>query len=123
MARTELYWIELSERLALERAKRGWSAEEAAKRAGLGSKDTVLKAESGERKPSNATIVKLTLVYGMPEDELLRLLRDGPVDSPLVYGQAERIARDWIRGHRAETMRIMAEQMDDEPTGLRREGV
>src|SRR5262245_30682734 len=109
MARTKLYWAELADRLRVLRASRGWTAEFVAERAGLGSKATVLAAESGDRKPSNATIYKLEQAYGLAEGGLINLVTYGPDRAASEDALLAKYGPEWLRRNKPEALRMLME--------------
>jgi transcriptional regulator with XRE-family HTH domain len=111
MAREKLHWDALAHRLTVLRAEHRWTAEEVARRADLGSKNTVLRAESGEQHPNNATILKLEQVYGLTEGSLLRLLKDGDGGRSFDDDLLSMYGPEWVRRHPQEAGRILVEHV------------
>ena len=63
--------MKLSEKIAGERKKQGWSQEELAERLGV-SRQAVSKWESGASDPSTANLIALAKLFGTTPEELLK---------------------------------------------------
>ena len=68
--------MKLSEKIAGERKKLGWSQEELAERLGV-SRQAVSKWESGQSVPDLTKILKLSEVFGVTTDYLLKETEQG----------------------------------------------
>ena len=77
--------MKLSEKIAGERKKRGWSQEELAERLGV-SRQAVSKWESGQSVPDLTKILGLSEVFGVTTDYLLKESEQGRSEAP---GNAE----------------------------------
>lgn len=68
--------MKLSEKIAGERKKQGWSQEELAERLGV-SRQAVSKWESGQSVPDLAKILRLSEIFGVTTDYLLKESEQG----------------------------------------------
>ena len=64
--------VELGNRIRQLRAERGWSQRELARRIGAASKSVISYYELGERYPSYETLVRISDVFGVSIDFLLK---------------------------------------------------
>ena len=64
--------VELGNRIRQLRAERNWSQRELARRIGVASKSVISYYELGERFPSYETLLRLSEVFAVSTDYLLR---------------------------------------------------
>jgi transcriptional regulator with XRE-family HTH domain len=80
MAVMELGRTPLADRVILERARRDWSQEDLARRAGI-SPATVAKVEKGRSGTRARTLYKIATAFGIDATELYELAREGGDDA------------------------------------------
>ncbi len=80
MAVMELGRTPLADRVILERARRDWSQEDLARRAGI-SPATVVKVEKGRGGTRARTLYKIAAAFDIDATELYELAREGGDDA------------------------------------------
>ncbi len=80
MAVMELGRTPLADRVILERARRDWSQEDLARRAGI-SPATVAKVEKGRGGTRARTLYKIATAFGIDATEIYELARVGGDDA------------------------------------------